>query len=87
MAPPFKEAEFEIVFGKGIDSLGEIVDLAAERDIVQKAGAWYSYGGNKIGQGRDKTKEFFKENPAVLDEVKTKLLESLYPKKQETEEV
>lgn len=78
MAPPFKEAEFEIVFGKGIDTVGEILDMAAERDIVVKAGAWYSYNDNKIGQGREKAKEFLRENSDVLEEIKTKLLSELY---------
>lgn len=79
IAPPFKEAEFEIVFGKGIDTLGEILDMAAERNIIIKAGAWYSYNDSKIGQGRDKAKEYLRENSEVLEEVKTKLLAELYP--------
>ncbi len=59
IAPPFKEAEFDIMFGKGISKVGDILDLAAQADIVDKSGAWYAYGGNKIGQGRENAKQFF----------------------------
>lgn len=79
IAPPFKEAEFDIVFGKGIDTVGEILDMAAERDIVNKSGAWYAYNGNKIGQGRENSKQYLRDNEAVLEEIKTTLLQVLYP--------
>ena len=69
VAPPFKEAEFDIMFGKGISKVGDIVDLAAACDIINKSGAWYSYQGNKIGQGRENTKTFLLENPEVMDEI------------------
>lgn len=63
MAPPFKEAEFDIIFGEGISREGSILDVAAEMDIVKKGGAWYSYEGERLGQGRDKVKEYMKANP------------------------
>ena len=69
VAPPFKEAEFDIMFGKGISGEGDILDLAAACDIVNKSGAWYAYNGNKIGQGRDNTKQYLIENPDVLAEI------------------
>src|SRR5574344_150932 len=69
IAPPFKEAEFDIMFGKGISSEGDILDLAAACDIVNKSGAWYAYKGNKIGQGRDNTKQYLIEHPDVLAEI------------------
>lgn len=69
VAPPFKEAEFDIMFGEGISMVGDILDLAAETDIIVKSGAWYAYEGNKIGQGRENAKQYLKDNPAVCDEV------------------
>jgi len=73
IAPPFKEAEFDIMFGEGISREGDIVDLAADLDIVNKSGAWYAYNGNKIGQGRENTKQYLRENPAILDEIEQKV--------------
>ncbi len=73
VAPPFKEAEFEMIYGKGINRLGEIVDLAVEFDIINKSGAWFSYNGQKIGQGRDKAKDYLQNNPSVLAEVEEKI--------------
>ena len=73
IAPPFKEAEFDIIFGKGISAVGDLVDLAAEADIINKSGAWYAYNGNKIGQGRDNTKQYLLDNPALYDEINTKV--------------
>ena len=69
IAPPFREAEFDIMFGEGISSEGDILDLAANSDIVNKSGAWYAYKGEKIGQGRENAKKFLKENPAVCQEI------------------
>ena len=69
VAPPFKEAEFDIMYGEGISHLSEVLDLAVEADIIQKSGAWFSYKEERIGQGRDNAKEFLKNNPAVLEEV------------------
>ena len=75
VAPPFKEAEFDIMYGKGISRVGEIVDIATELDIIHKSGAWYSYDGNKIGQGRDNTKDFLTNNPDVMAEIEEKIKE------------
>ena len=73
VAPPFKTAEVDIIFGKGISKLGEIVDLAVAADIIQKSGAWFSYDGNKIGQGREKAKEFLLNNPEIAKEIEDKV--------------
>ena len=73
IAPPFKEAEFDIIFGKGISVEGDILDLAAEANIVNKSGAWYAYGGGKIGQGRENTKQYLRENPNILEEISEKV--------------
>ena len=73
IAPPFKEAEFDIMFGEGISSVGDILDLAANVDIINKSGAWYAYEGNKIGQGRENAKTYLKENPAMCAEVEEKV--------------
>lgn len=75
IAPPFKEAEFDIMFGEGISSAGDILDLAADNNIVNKSGAWYAYEGNKIGQGRENAKQYLKDNPAVCAEVEKKVRE------------
>lgn len=75
VAPPFKEAEFDIMFGKGISKLGDILDLAADQDIIVKSGAWYAYEGNKIGQGRENAKQYLAEHPDVCDEVEAKVRE------------
>lgn len=75
IAPPFKEAEFDIMFGEGISTVGDILDLAADNNIVNKSGAWYAYEGNKIGQGRENAKQYLKDNPAVCDEVERKVRE------------
>ena len=73
IAPPFKEAEFDIIFGKGISVVGDVLDLAAEADIVNKSGAWYAYEGNKIGQGRENTKQYLEDNKAIFDEINAKV--------------
>lgn len=75
VAPPFKEAEFDILYGKGISRLGEVVDIATELDVIHKAGAWFSYEGNKIGQGRENTMTFLKEHPDMLAEVEAAIME------------
>ena len=76
VAPPFKQAEFDIYFNEGISRVGEIVDLGADKGIIEKSGAWYSYGGNRIGQGRENTKEFLKNNIEVSKEIEKKIIES-----------
>ena len=73
VAPPFKTAEVEIIYGQGISKLGEIVDLAVNANIINKAGAWFSYNGNKIGQGRENAKEFLKANPEICSEIEAKV--------------
>lgn len=77
VAPPFKEAEFDIMFGKGISREGDILDLAVANDIVDKSGAWYAYMGDKIGQGRENAKAFLAENPAICAEIDEKIREKL----------
>ena len=73
IAPPFKEAEFDIMFGKGISKSGDILDLAANCDVVKKSGAWYAYEGEKIGQGRENAKSFLEANPEIMDEIEKKV--------------
>lgn len=75
VAPPFKEAEFDIMFGEGISTQGDILDLAAENNIINKSGAWYAYDGNKIGQGRENAKQYLKDNPQTCAEVERKVRE------------
>jgi recombination protein RecA len=75
VAPPFKEAEFDILYGTGISREGELVDLGSEFGIVEKSGAWYSFAGERIGQGRENTKEFLKENPETADAIEQRIRE------------
>ncbi len=77
MAPPFRVAEFDIVFGEGISKNGEIVDMGVDTDIIQKSGAWYSYNGAKIAQGREAAKQFLADNPEVAKEIELKVKEKL----------
>lgn len=77
VAPPFKTAEVDIIYGQGISKTGELIDLAVELGIVNKSGAWFSYQGNKIGQGRENAKEFIKNNPEVAKEIEAKVREGL----------
>ena len=76
VAPPFKEAEFDIMFGKGISRVGDILDLAVKQDIIQKSGAWFAYDNAKIGQGRENAKQFIEEHPDIMAEVERKVRES-----------
>jgi len=85
MAPPFKEAEFDLLYGTGISRDGEIVDLGSEMGIVEKSGAWYSYGGERIGQGREAAKQFLKEHPETADTIITKVMEKSGVKRSEPE--
>jgi recombination protein RecA len=73
IAPPFKEAEFDIIYGEGISRVGDILDLGVAHDIVEKSGSWYSYGGDRIGQGRENAKVYLKEHPAIMGELETKI--------------
>lgn len=73
VAPPFKQAEFDIMYGEGISKVGNVLDVAADADIVKKAGAWYSYGDERLGQGRERAKEFLENNPEMLNEIDHKV--------------
>ena len=90
MAPPFKKVEFDILYGEGISREGELIDLGVQHGLVDKAGAWYSYKGDRIGQGRDNVREFLKQNPDTAAEIDRALRDILLapkPEAQETEEV
>ncbi|MEK6577407.1 MAG: recombinase RecA [Nitrospirota bacterium] len=76
VAPPFKQAEFDILFSEGISKLGEIIDLAVERGIIEKSGAWYAYKGERIGQGRDNAREYIRENQTTAAEIEEKIREA-----------
>jgi recombination protein RecA len=75
VAPPFKEAEFDILYGVGISREGELVDLGTDRGLIEKSGAWYSYAGDRIGQGRENAKEFLRQHPEILEDIDKKLRE------------
>ena len=77
LAPPFRKADFDILYGEGISQLGEIVDLGTDFNIIRKSGSWFSYGETKIGQGRDAVKQILKDNPELYDELKSKVTEAL----------
>jgi recombination protein RecA len=77
VAPPFKTAEFDIMYGEGISKIGEILDIGVELDIIEKSGSWFSYGGSKLGQGRDSVKSILKDNPELMEELEQKILEQL----------
>jgi recombination protein RecA len=76
VAPPFKQAVFDIFYNEGISRMGELIDLGLEKKIVERAGAWYSYSGNRIGQGRENAKIYLKTNPEVAEEIESKVLEA-----------
>ena len=75
VAPPFKLAEFDIMYGEGISKVGEIIDLAVEAEIINKSGSWFSYDGTKLGQGRDAVKNLLKDNPDLMETLEAKLKE------------
>ena len=77
VAPPFREAHFDILYGEGISRQGEIIELCVEHKIIEKSGAWYAYKGEKIGQGKDKTREFLRENPALAAEIEGRVREAV----------
>jgi recombination protein RecA len=77
VAPPFKTAEFEIIYGEGVSRLGEVIDLAVKHEVLDKSGSWYAYKGGKIGQGKENTKSYLKENPKVADEIERVVREKL----------
>jgi len=76
VAPPFKEVEFDLIYGEGISREGDVLDLAVDKNIVEKSGTWYAYGGQRIGQGRENAKQFVKENPKVLEQMEKEVLEN-----------
>jgi recombination protein RecA len=80
VAPPFKQVEFDILYGEGISREGEVIDMGVQANIIEKSGAWYSYDGNRIGQGKDNVRNFLKENPAMAAEIEAKVRELLLPK-------
>ena len=86
MAPPFKKAEFQILYGEGISREAELIDLGVQHDFVEKSGAWYSYGSDRIGQGKDKVREFLKQNPDIANDIEAKLRGKLLEKSVEAEE-
>jgi recombination protein RecA len=77
LAPPFREAEFDIAFGEGISKTGEIIDLGLEMDIISRSGTWFSYGDERLGQGRDNVKTLLKERPELKDEIEGKIREKM----------
>ena len=77
VAPPFKKAEFDLMFNEGISRVGEIIDLGVEKEILTKSGSWYSYEGNKLAQGRDAAKNVLRDNPDLAEEIENKIMEAL----------
>jgi recombination protein RecA len=77
VSPPFREAFFDILYGQGISRQGEIIDLGVDAKIVEKSGAWYSYNGEKIGQGKDNAREYLRENPDIAEEIENKVRAAL----------
>jgi recombination protein RecA len=85
VAPPFKVVEFDIMYGLGISKSGEILDIGVELEVIQKSGSWFSYDGNKLGQGRDTVKKLIEDNPELMEELEVKIKEKLNPKPKEEE--
>ncbi|HEX7004801.1 MAG TPA: DNA recombination/repair protein RecA, partial [Trueperaceae bacterium] len=77
VAPPFREAEVEIMFGRGIDKLGDLINIATDLDVVQKSGSWYSYGEERLGQGKEKAAEALTERPELIPEIRQKVIEAI----------
>ncbi|MCG8380761.1 MAG: recombinase RecA [Gammaproteobacteria bacterium] len=87
MAPPFKQAEFEILYGEGTSVEGELIDLGVKNNLIEKAGAWYSYNGQRIGQGKENVRKFLKENPEITQELDNKLRSTLLQSRRKTEDI
>ena len=83
VAPPFKEAEIDIIFAEGISKTGDLVDVASQYDIIQKAGAWYAYGGEKIGQVREAAKKYLEERPELFDKIYEETLDAIKQRDEE----
>ncbi|MOA44963.1 recombinase A [compost metagenome] len=77
VSPPFKQAVFDIFYGEGISREGEIIDMGVEHDFISKSGAWYAYNGQKIGQGKDNTRQWLKDNPEIAKEIERKIRETV----------
>jgi recombination protein RecA len=77
VAPPFREAEFDIMYGEGISREGDLLDLAVEKRIIEKSGAWFAYGGDRLGQGRENAKQFLKENPEIRQTIEDRVRREL----------
>ena len=77
VAPPFKTTEFDILYGEGISKIGEIIDLGVNYEIIKKSGSWFSYGETRLGQGRDSVKTLLADNPDLMEELETKIMESI----------
>ena len=86
LAPPFRIAEFDVMFGEGISKAGEIIDLGVDFEIIKKAGSWFSYGDTKLGQGRDGVKQLLLDNPDLMDELEAKIKETVTADKLEEKE-
>jgi recombination protein RecA len=86
VAPPFRQAEFQILYGKGINKTGELLDIGSDYKIVEKAGAWYSYEGEKIGQGKTNSGEFLKQNPKIMKEIEKRIYQAIKDKENPVEE-
>ena len=82
MAPPFRQAEFEILYNEGVSRLGEVIDLGVANNIIDKSGSWYSYGSDRIGQGKENTRIYLKEHPEMAQEIEAKVRAILLPKKE-----
>jgi recombination protein RecA len=79
ISPPFKQCEFQILYGQGINHLGEVIDLGVKCDLIEKAGSWYAYNGNKIGQGKSNACEYLRENESIANEIEEKIRAQLMP--------
>ena len=79
MAPPFRVVDFDIMYGEGISKRGELIDLGVQAGVIEKAGSWYSYGTQRIGQGRESTKNFLKENPEIADQIEKAIRDNADP--------
>jgi len=77
VAPPFRKAEFDILYGEGISKMGEVIDLGVDYEIIKKSGSWFSYGETKLGQGRDAVKNILLDNPELMDEIQNKIIEKI----------
>jgi recombination protein RecA len=87
IAPPFKQVSFDILYGTGVSREGEVIDLGVQQELIEKAGAWYSYKGDRIGQGRDNVRQFLKEHQDIAKAIEAGIREKLLPSKAALEEV